>query len=57
MGVLALSLYGAHALISFQQVLNTPLLFLLLGVCERQRRGGEKQKEGRDQDEVEDIQD
>ena len=26
--------YGLHSLISFQQVLNAPFLFLLLGVCE-----------------------
>ncbi len=26
--------YGMHSIISFQQVLNTPLFFLLLGVCE-----------------------
>lgn len=31
--VLALLMYGAHALISFQQVLNAPLLFLVLGIC------------------------
>lgn len=26
--------YGMHSLISFQQVLNAPLFFLLLGICE-----------------------
>lgn len=26
--------YGIHSLISFQQVLNAPLFFLLLGICE-----------------------
>lgn len=34
LAVLLLILYGAHSMISFQQVLNTPLLFLLLGICE-----------------------
>ena len=38
-GVLALAMYGAHSLVSFQQVLNTPLLFLVLGLCEREMRG------------------
>nr|WP_304974679.1 hypothetical protein [uncultured Acetatifactor sp.] len=37
-GVLAIAMYGAHSLISFQQVLNTPLLFLVLGVCEQRMR-------------------
>ncbi len=41
-GLLAIAMYGAHSLISFQQVLNTPLLFLVLGICEqRMRTGGE----------------
>lgn len=34
LGVLALSMYGVFALVSFQQVLNAPLLFLVLGICE-----------------------
>ena len=34
LGLLLLITYGMHSLISFQQVLNAPLLFLLLGVCE-----------------------
>lgn len=38
LGGLALAMYGFHALISFQQVLNTPLLFLTLGICEAERR-------------------
>lgn len=33
-GVLALVLYGLNSLVSFQQVLSTPLFFLLLGICE-----------------------
>ena len=35
---MAIAMYGAHSLISFQQVLNTPLLFLVLGVCEQRMR-------------------
>lgn len=38
LGLLAAAMYGAHSLISFQQVLNTPLLFLTFGICERLRR-------------------
>lgn len=38
LGLLAAAMYGAHSLISFQQVLNTPLLFIILGLCEAQRR-------------------
>lgn len=37
-GVLALSMYGVHSLVSFQQVLNAPLLFLVLGLCEAEMR-------------------
>lgn len=37
-GVLALAMYGVHSLVSFQQVLNTPLLFLALGLCEHEMR-------------------
>ena len=37
-GLLAIAMYGAHSLISFQQVLNTPLLFLALGICEQKMR-------------------
>lgn len=33
-GILLLCTYGIHSLISFQQVLNAPLFFLLLGICE-----------------------
>lgn len=38
LGGLALAMYGMHSLISFQQVLSTPLLFLVLGLCEAERR-------------------
>lgn len=33
-GVLALCLYGVNSLVSFQQVLSTPMFFLMLGICE-----------------------
>lgn len=33
LGFLAFAMYGIHSLVSFQQVLNAPLLFLALGVC------------------------
>ena len=36
--VLLLLTYGVYSLISFQQVLNTPLFFLLLGSCEATSR-------------------
>lgn len=32
-GLMAIAMYGAHALISFQQVLNAPFFFLVLGLC------------------------
>lgn len=38
--LLACAMYGAHGLISFQQVLNAPLLFLFLGLCEARSRAG-----------------
>ncbi len=38
LGLLALSMYGIHATVSFQQVLNAPLLFLVLGLCEAETR-------------------
>lgn len=38
LGVLLLGMYGIHSLVSFQQVLNTPLFFLVLGMCENQCR-------------------
>lgn len=34
MTIMLIFTYGLHSLISFQQVLNAPFLFLLLGVCE-----------------------
>ena len=49
LGVMVLVMYGAHSLISFQQVLNTPLLFLVLGLCEagmRRREMQNPQKQG-----------
>lgn len=41
LGAMVLVLYGIHSLISFQQVLNAPLLFLVLGLCEADMRAGE----------------
>lgn len=38
LGVMALVLYGISSLVSFQQVMNTPLLFLVLGICESRYR-------------------
>lgn len=43
-GLLVCAMYGAHGLISFQQVLNAPLLFLMLGLCEACSRA-ERMKE------------
>lgn len=34
LAMLTLGMYGVHSLVSFQQVLNTPLLFATLGICE-----------------------
>ena len=34
LAVLLLLTYGIHSLISFQQVLNAPFFFLVLGLCE-----------------------
>lgn len=39
-GVLAIVLYLAASLTGFQQVLSTPFLFLLLGLCESAKRVG-----------------
>ena len=39
LAVLLLLTYGIHSLISFQQVLNAPLFFLILGLCEAAARG------------------
>lgn len=38
LGVLALSMYLVNSLISFQQVMNAPYLFLILGLCENRLR-------------------
>ena len=38
MAIMLLFTYGMHSLISFQQVLNTPFFFLLLGICEAEQR-------------------
>lgn len=43
-GILALVMYGVASLTGFQQCLSTPLLFLMLGMCENRIRG-EKQYE------------
>ncbi len=37
-GIMAILLYGLNSLVSFQQVLNAPILFLLLGMCESRAR-------------------
>lgn len=42
LGVLVLGMYGVHSLVSFQQVLNTPFFFLMLGLCENQCRKMER---------------
>jgi len=42
LGMLALAMYGANSLISFQQVLSTPLLFMTLGLCENRVRKNER---------------
>lgn len=41
LGVLALGMYGAGSLVGFQQVLSTPLLFAVLGICEKRCRMAE----------------
>ncbi len=38
LGLAALAMYGAHSFVSFQQVLATPYLFLVLGLCENRKR-------------------
>lgn len=47
LGPLAIAMYGIHGLISFQQVLSTPLLFLVLGVCEQRLRTRESRESGK----------
>lgn len=39
LGVLAVVLYFVNSLVSFQQVMNAPFLFLVLGLCENKRLG------------------
>lgn len=38
LGVMVLILYGINSVFSFQQVMSTPLLFLVLGMCESKYR-------------------
>ncbi|MCM1411021.1 MAG: O-antigen ligase family protein [Lachnospiraceae bacterium] len=38
LGMLVIAMYGVNSLISFQQVLSTPLLFMVLGMCEYHMR-------------------
>lgn len=54
LGLLAIAMYGAHSMISFQQVLNTPLLFAALGLCEYGMRGQRENMEDQDS-EVDEI--
>ena len=37
-GILVIAMYGVNSLISFQQVLSTPFLFMALGLCENSVR-------------------
>lgn len=38
LGMLVIAMYGVNSLISFQQVLSTPLFFMALGLCEYRMR-------------------
>lgn len=38
LGMMVIAMYGINSLISFQQVLSTPLLFVVLGLCEYHMR-------------------
>lgn len=38
LGMLVIAMYGVNSLISFQQVLSTPLFFMALGLCECRAR-------------------
>lgn len=38
LGVMALAMYFVNSMVSFQQVLNAPMLFLILGMCENRCR-------------------
>ena len=51
LAVLLLLTYGIHSLISFQQVLNAPLFFLILGLCEAAARGEKTKTNQMDTDE------
>lgn len=58
LGILVIAMYGANSLISFQQVLSTPLLFMALGLCEywvRQRGQDRQTDRGPDGEETEDL--
>lgn len=44
LGLLALGMYGICSLVGFQQVLSTPLLFVVLGICENRYRKAESAK-------------
>ena len=45
--------YGMHSLISFQQVLNAPLFFLLLGICEAGQRQEKLHRTDTDEESIE----
>lgn len=45
LGMLVIAMYGVNSLISFQQVLSTPFLFMALGLCEYRIRSQEQQRE------------
>lgn len=53
LGLLLLITYGMHSLISFQQVLNAPFLFLLLGVCEAGQRQKKLRRTDTDEESIE----
>lgn len=43
LGMLVIAMYGINSLISFQQVLSTPLFFMVLGMCEYHMRNQDKE--------------
>lgn len=43
LGIFALALYGVNSLVSFQQVLNAPFLFVILGLCEYKIRQADRE--------------
>lgn len=45
LGMLVIAMYGVNSLISFQQVLSTPLLFMVLGLCECDVRSQSRHRE------------